>query len=223
MSTALIDIKTRIREELAKTAGSYETPSALRITTTNKKFTLPNGVSTTEPINLIVLDYRNVRTLYSAAYNPNNHQLPKCYAIAKSIDELQPSDSVEAPIAANCANCPKNEWGSDPAGGKGKACKNSVRLAVIPADLGGEKSVAETDIYALDVTPTGLRNWNALISRLDMAERHPMEVVVEVGFNPDAAYPTLTFAELEEHGEPERAWMLFEKAQSILVHHPNEK
>lgn len=222
MSTALSTIRDNIRAELARTAGSFEKPTAQRITTTNKKFTLPNGVATNKPINLVILDYRNARTLYAAAYNPNNPQPPQCYAFGKVIDDLVPSDSVPNPVHTDCTTCPKNQWGSDPTGGKGKACKNSVRLAVVPADLGGEKSVAETDVYALDVTPTGLRNWNGLVSRLEMAGKHVMEVVTEVAFNPDAAYPTLMFAEQDAHEQDERVWMLFEKAQPLLVNHPNE-
>ena len=30
-----------------------------------------------------------------------------------------------------CADCPHNQWGTDPKGGKGKACKNMVRVYVL--------------------------------------------------------------------------------------------
>lgn len=53
-------------------------------------------------------------------------QLPDC----SSFDGIKPSDPDKAP-GKDCATCPLNQFGSDPKGSKGKACKNIRRLFIL--------------------------------------------------------------------------------------------
>lgn len=57
-----------------------------------------------------------------------------------------------------CATCPYNQWGSDPRGGRGKHCKNMVRLAALP------KGYVFPVIISLP--PTSISNWANYIQRL---------------------------------------------------------
>lgn len=220
MSTALATIKERIKAELETAKKSFEVPSRPKISLQNKKFTLPNGVASAQPINVVIIDWRNTRTLYTGPFNPNNPQAPKCFALAKALDDLAPNEQSPDPQADSCAECPHDQWGSDPAGGKGKACKNSVRLAVVPATaLDGESA----QMYALDIPRTSIRNWESLISRLSDSGHLPIEFIVEVAFSADAAYPTLVFNESTQHDQIEQLWPLYEQAQHFLKVHPAER
>ena len=220
MSTALATIKERIRAELETAKKSFEVPSRPKISLQNRKFTLPNGVASAQPIKVVIIDWRNTRTLYTGPFNPNNPQAPKCFAIAKALNDLVPGEQCADPQAASCHECPNDQWGSDPAGGKGKACKNSVRLAVVPASaLDGENA----QLYALDIPRTSIRNWESLVSRLSDAGHLPIEFTVEVAFSADAAYPTLIFNESAPHDRLEQLWPLYEQAQHFLKVHPAER
>lgn len=220
MSTALATIKERIKAELDTAKKSFNVPARPKISLLNQKFTLPNGITSSQPINVVILDWRNTRTLYTGAYNPNNLQAPKCFAIAKALNDLAPSEQCAEPQAASCQECPHDQWGSDPAGGKGKACKNSVRLAVIPASSVGEETCP---IYALDIPRTSIRNWESLVSRLSDAGHLPLEFIVEIAFSADAPYPTLVFTEKSQHNALESLWPLFEQTETFLKVHPAER
>ena len=47
-----------------------------------------------------------------------------------SIDGIKPTQG-ENIQSDSCLNCPKNQWGSDPKTGKGKACKNIIRMHIL--------------------------------------------------------------------------------------------
>lgn len=217
-STALVDIRAKIQAEVAAQRASYEAPTASKISTKNKRFTLPDGTSHQGPLKVVILDFTNTRTYYTGVYNASNIVPPRCFAAGKSIQDLAPSASIEEPMAEDCASCSMNQWGSDPQGGKGKACKSGVRLMLVAADI---ESGAEP--LALDVTPTGMRSWNGLLANLSARGIAPMQAVVEIGLNPDVSYPTLTFEFVEQHDRLEQAWTLREKAEPLLEKHPQDK
>jgi hypothetical protein len=211
MSTALEDVRAKIAAQRQAVTGSYENTGFPKISTAAKMFTLPNGTSHRGPLNCLILDYRNTRAYFPGVWNPQDPKPPVCSARAKKIEDLAPSDDVEDKQANTCASCPLDEWGSDPNGGKGKACKSGVRLALVPADF-----KAATPIMALDVSPTGLKSWSALLQELEVAEKAPLEIVTNVGFNQAKAYPTLTFEAGQLVEDIETAYQLYLKAQPLL-------
>lgn len=217
-STQLVDIRAKIQAEIMAQRATYEAPTAAKISTKNKRFTLPDGTSHQGPLKAIILDYINTRTYYTGVYNANNIVPPRCYAANKVIEDLTPSESVSEPMAETCASCSMNQWGSDPQGGKGKACKSGVRLMLVAADI-----PSNAEPLALDITPTGMRSWNALLAHLSARNLTPMQAVVEIGLNQDVSYPTLTFEYIDEHNKLEQAWTLREKVQPLLEKHPQDK
>jgi hypothetical protein len=86
-------------------------------------------------------------------YDPNVRSNPTCYAIGEGkSDTLTPYAESEAKQAESCGDCDKFQWGSDPNGGRGKACKERRKLALIPADMSAE-------VLLLSIPPTSLKNW----------------------------------------------------------------
>lgn len=119
---------------------------------------------------VVILDAIHENTYYPAKFDPDLMLPPKCFAFGRSDKEMEPHDNVPDPddedagdsyfeIQADpdadgdyyCDNCPFSEWGSADTG-KGKACTNRRRLAVIPAgrfvSAGGKrKSETKMEVF----------------------------------------------------------------------------
>lgn len=210
MSNALVNLQEQLKQELATLKNTVPTISGRAISTKGKVFTLPDGTSSPGPIQLVVLDHRNFNRYYTAAYNPQDIKPPLCFAISKDLD-LKPHEAATEPQAESCEICPHNQWGSAPNGGKGKACRNTVRLAVAPPDAS-----VDDDPYLLNLAPTSLRSWASYVSGLQVRELLPIQVITEVSFDQAAAYPVLQFKALGTHEVLETMWALREKAQAQL-------
>lgn len=93
---------------------------------------------------------------YEAAFDADNRTPPTCFAFCKDPskkddmgpDEEQLKDDVFDMQSEACADCPQNEWGSAEKG-RGKACSNRRRLALIPA--GTYKPVGRGGGYELEL------------------------------------------------------------------------
>ena len=110
---------------------------------------------------------------------------PTCF----SNDGLVPDMSVEHKQCDNCRMCKQNVFGTarnDQGGfGKGKACSDSIRLAVV-SDVNG-------DTYLLRVPPASLRAIGKYTQML-MKRGVPFSgVVTRIGFEMQEAAPKLTF------------------------------
>lgn len=73
------------------------------------------------------------KAYYEGRYDPNNPEPPTCYAFGTDPDDLAPNEKDVANLqCASCADCELNVFGSADTG-RGKACKDVRRLALIPA------------------------------------------------------------------------------------------
>jgi hypothetical protein len=199
---ALISIEAQLKQELAEIGGAIAPPSSNKIQVKGKVFTLPSGISSPNPLRVTILDFVNFNSYYAAAWNPNVRALPECWAIGKVIRDLTPSQKVPRPQNVDCDSCPKGQFGSAPNGGKGKACKNTVRLLVTPADFASEKA----DVMTIDISPTGLGRWNKYVEFL--AKGHgllPVQAITEIAFDPNQSFPTLTFDFVEQQANVQLA------------------
>lgn len=215
-STALVNYEEQLRQELGGLARQIEPPSSNKISTKGKLFTLPGGQSSPGPMFVIVLDWAAVNMIYKGGYNPNVRQPPLCWAIGKNLDELKPSAAVKEPQGTDCATCPKNQWQSG-ANGKGKACKNQRRLIVINSNF-----TEGAEPMSLYVSPTGLKGWNAYVKKLGQEQgKLPVQVITEIGFDPQQTYPSLTFKFAEIHGRLNEAMALRALHQDMLMREPD--
>lgn len=216
MSTALQSLQEKIKAELAEVRKSVAPPSSNRISTRSKQFTLPDGTTNQGPLYAVILDHRNFNRYYSKPYDPQNPAAPDCFAIAKQFNDLSPSnhDSVTDPQATACDECPMNKFGSAPTG-KGKACRNMVRLAIAAADADENAAV-----MTLEVPPSALKYWNKHVNDLEVAGMLPVQVITEISFDEKVAYPCPTFKVSRPHDNLELFWQLREKAQALLDQEP---
>lgn len=99
-------------------------------------------------------------TYYSTRYDPNVRTNPDCYALGEGkATDLVPYEQSKNRQHTDCASCPMFEWGSDPNGGRGKACKERRRMAMIPAD-------GASEMVLLSIPPTSLKNWANHVARV---------------------------------------------------------
>lgn len=166
----------------AKDAAAKERPSVGR-------FSLKSGVMSYggNPIpgnNLDVIivggAYRNV--FYSGRYDPDNIVNPDCFALADEDDGMEPHENVSSPQHENCAECEKGQWGSDPNGGRGKACKQTRRLIVMPADVLESEdpaaAILASELAIVDVPVTSVKNYANLVNSLAATINLPVWAVV---------------------------------------------
>ena len=210
----VLDIQAQLRAELEAAKDTVAPPSGFVISTKGKQFTLPDGSVSTGPMTATVLDWITLNMYYSGVYNPNKLEGPKCWALGKELAKLAPSNEAVQKQNDTCNGCDMNEWGSAQGGGKGKACKNTRRLLVV-----GELK-EDSQPYTLTVSPTGLKHFDKYITSLTDRGIHPIEVVTEISFDANEAYPSLRFKALEKHEQTELAWSLKEAGQSILLTEP---
>ena len=210
MVTAIASLQAEIGAELARLKEALPAPTGQRISTTlAKQFQFPDGRLSAEPFEAILLDWRWVNTLYSSAYHPEQRVPPDCWAIAPSPERLVAAVDCAQPQHASCRDCPKNQFGS---AGRGKACKNGIRLALIPPE-----PTPETVPWTLTISPTGIKPFLAYTHPLlQVWGKLPIQMITRIGFNPKAAYPTLLFQCLAEHEQLELAFHLKAAAQPTL-------
>jgi hypothetical protein len=124
--------------------------------------------------------------LYKDRYDPNNPASPICYALSEIEDDLKPHPDSAEPQSESCSTCTKNAWGSDPQGGKGKACKNVRRLAIVSADDLDVDKLPKAEVALAKLPVTSVRNWSTYASQLaNVLKLPPLAVVTEVSVAPD--------------------------------------
>lgn len=137
-------------------------------------------------MDVVVLASRLENQFYEGDYDASTPQAPSCYAFGTDEDTMVPHEKVETKQADGCAGCPMNEWGSAEKG-RGKACKNVRRLAMIPADVldGGEDAIKDAAQAFMKVPVTSVKAWAGYVNQLVALNRPPLAFVTEISVVPD--------------------------------------
>lgn len=143
-------------------------------------------------LDVLIVDVSdNAKTFYDTKYGETSDlKGPAC----ESYDGKYPVDGVRTPQADSCAMCLKNQWGS---AGKGKACKDTRYLSIIPLQ---DFEVFEDQFGAplcLKLPVTSLKNFDALLDRIQSQGqgRIPVQALIyRLSFDHKANWPLLTFS-----------------------------
>lgn len=160
----------------------------------------------------VILSSAFEHALYTGGYDADNPKSPICWSVGLDVDELAPNPAVAAvgrAKAETCAECELNRFGSADKG-RGKACKNVRRLALIGAGevdkTGAVKKIykSEDDLLGdpqvayMTVPVTSVKNFKAYLNKIDAAygiDCVGMYTLIGVELTPDAF--TITFEALE--------------------------
>jgi hypothetical protein len=163
---------------------------------------------------VIILDSVRENTFYAGKFDPNApagtvRPPPICYAFGEADDEMAPHQSMAKhpeyfdPQHSECTGCPMNEWGSADTG-KGKACQNRRRLALIPAGMflpkkgsrdfdldlfDEEKHFATSDMLFMKLPPTSVSEYGKYVQQVSATHRRPpFGVITRVYLEPHPAH-----------------------------------
>lgn len=132
------------------------------------------------PCVILAAIYRN--TYYDKPFDPNNLANPTCFALSEDDNtmfahENVPDDMLPGKVR-ECDKCPLMEWGSDPKGGRGKACKETRRLVVMPANaMDSVENVLKAELAILDIPVTSVKNYGHYVNTVAAQARMPVWAV----------------------------------------------
>jgi hypothetical protein len=171
-----------------------------RVSMRGKKFRFMEGgeevVAVNDKVRIIIFgaepeSNRFIKTFYDSAYGGANTNNPPTCA---SDDGVRPSGWIQTPQHNNCAECPKNRFGSatSRAGKPAKACRDSKRLWVAREEefMKDDKAMK----YALQVPVTSLKALAEFGRSMKQMNVPISTVVVEVSMDDDYEFPLISFA-----------------------------
>lgn len=215
-STALVDVQAALKQQLAGLAERTvpDTGAAIRVTQ-DKQFKFPDGTATPGPFQGVVVDFVATRDYYKGAFNKDNPEPPACFAISPQPKGMVPSDRSPEKQSDSCESCPHNQWGSD--GGRGKACKEGRKLAVLPPD-----ATDETPVWMLKISPTAVKSFDGYVS---IVARQfglpPIGVISDIGFDPANSYATVRLSNPQENTQVGVHFDRQSEAQEMLAVEPD--
>ena len=214
---AVADIKAALTAQAAADAARVapSTGKQIRITQ-DKSFVLPDGTKTRDPLQLVVVDFVSRNMYYENGYEKDNIVPPNCFAISPEPRGMVPSDNSPDKQHETCKGCAWDEFGSAPTG-RGKACKNTRLLAVLPPDAD-----EDTELWTLSVSSTGLKSFDSFVAGVNRAfSMPPMGVVVTVSFSDASTYPSLEFSDPQPNENLEVAYARRAEAREMLMVEPD--
>lgn len=183
------NFQEQMAAEVAALAGKLAAPSGKAIQVTqSKKFrmTIADEQVEVDTFKGIILDFVSLNAYYEGNFDPKNIVPPNCFAIGTvKNDSLVSSENSPDPqndVGGACGDCWANQWKSA-AIGNGKACKNTLKLAVLCSD--GE-------IRPLSISSTGLKAFGeyvgSVVSAFGVA---PYGVMTTFSFDPKSEFSSV--------------------------------
>lgn len=209
-------IAARIAAEIDKQKEKVGSATGNKIRVGKKGFELPDGSSHNE-LELVIVDFVSVNQYFDRPYDPDNPASPACFAISLVPRGMEPSNNSPATQCDNCDQCPQNVFGSALVG-KGKACKNTRRLAVLP-----ENADDKSEIWILDVAPTSIKGFDGLVRTLTSGQMMPFQIVTKVSLDDSVDYAKLEFEALDALPLDRQAFFMEQrdKAAELLMTEPD--
>lgn len=165
-----------------------------------------------EQMCVIICDAIFENTYYEGRYNAKELSPPRCYAFGREPEnmvpglvevdgkerdlflEMDPEEAWFEPQNETCDGCPHLEWGSSDTG-RGKACQERRRLAVIPAGIyiwdkkekdwvlelfDDPDDLASVDMAYLKVPVTSTKHWARYVKQLSAMGRPPFGAITRI-------------------------------------------
>lgn len=203
----------------AKKAAKHEVPfsSFKKISTQGGILKVDDEAIPDNNLRVVVIGALHENQYYSQPFDPRNPTVPDCYAFNQPEDEdNKPEDTMFAHAEAEnpqgqeepgtdgangnpCSTCWANVMGSADVG-RGKACKNIRRLALVTEDaLESAEALANAEVRMLNVPVMSTRNWAKFVNKVaDDMSRDYSGVVATLAVVPDPKSQFVLTFEFEE-------------------------
>lgn len=158
-------------------------------------------------------------TYYAGDFDPDNPSSPTCFAFGgenEAQDTLVPHPASPKLQHPTCSGCPQNAYGTSDRG-KGKACKNGVRLVFIAeGDVKTADLVKKAEVAFFRVPVTSVRNYAKYATDIESTlDRTPLGVVTTVSVKPDPKVQVvMNFAMKRRIEDGDVIGALFDKAEA---------
>lgn len=170
----------------AQAVAKTERPSVNKINFQSGVMTYMDNALPDNELDGIIVAHVNEHVFYKDKWKPNVVTPPACFALGLPGEEMIPHDVVPEPIGQTCANCDYFQWGSDLEGGRGKACKERRRLAVLP-NVDSIDEIAEAEMATMSLPVMSVRNWANYVNKLSATvQRPPWGVLTKIKLVPDS-------------------------------------
>jgi hypothetical protein len=196
--TEIVDWEAQMRRQAEIAAGAQRSAGG-----GGKFFSTQAGVlqfdGTPLPGNqmaVIILADIMENSYYDGPFDPDTPASPVCFAFGHDEEDMEPHEKVDQDAYftrqnPQCHDCPRNEWGSADVG-RGKACKNVMRLALIPAGQYKGKGTGRNQTFELELydDPSALCQGRSGVPQAAGYEREELRQVRQGsrrGFGPTAA------------------------------------
>jgi hypothetical protein len=155
----------------------------------------PDSPATAIDVVIVKVNKGTSKVFYLNGYKEGEQAKPDCF----SNNGDKPDAGSKQPQAKSCQACPHNQWGSKIGenGGKGKACQDSVRIAIAPPDQVNDPMllrVPPASIKALGELGTACAKrgvpYNAAVTKIsfDLASATPKLLFKPVGLLDDETF-----------------------------------
>lgn len=168
--TALVPWEQQMAEAATKAAAAEKPMGGFKaISTRGGILSVDENAVEGNELRVVVLGAVHENQYYTKAFNPNKAEVPDCYAFGDPKaddpeDGMAPHEETDEEKRQGddnglCASCWANQMGSADVG-KGKACKNVRRLAVVTEDaLESADAMLEAEVRVLKVPVMSVKNW----------------------------------------------------------------
>ena len=155
------EVEAQMNADIAAFQQRMSAPAGNRIAVTqDKKFRDANG-DKHDTIQGVIVDFVAKKGYYVNEYDKEEVVPPNCFAIGfVQHSSLEPSENSPDQQHDSCATCPKNAFKSAK-NGKGKACKDSYIIALLPPDAD-----ETTPLTTLSISATGLKPFEKYVRDL---------------------------------------------------------
>ena len=112
------------------------------------------------PFYAIITDFTFENAYYDSIYDPDQATPPACFALSDDPETLvahPTSPDMQGGEGNACEGCEMDEWETSNTG-RGKACKNGVRLALVNADDPAKVNAASEPAF-IRIAPTSLKHF----------------------------------------------------------------
>ena len=153
---------------------------------------------------------------YKSGHVPGSKgTMPDCF----SIDGVRPDADSPMPQAATCADCSRNVFGSrlnsDGTPGKGKACGDNRKIAVVPA--GDPENAVYGGPMMLRLPATSMPNFATYCGQIGAHGFDVTQVITVMSFDEEAQYSEIQFVASDLIRDPATYATVIKWAQSDMV------
>lgn len=188
-----INYEEQLAKEAAEISSRIATPASDRIRYSgNQYFITPDGMEG-ETLEVVITDFVSANLFYDRPFDRGNPMPPGCFAIGLEPSMLVPSPNSPNRQSETCATCPNNQFGSAITG-KGKACKNTRLLAVLPSEA-LDNPEQESPIWTLSVPPASVKTFDSYVHTLSVKHRTiPVGMVTQISLDPASSFASPRFS-----------------------------